>query len=184
MPTTSSPLKGSPSQNRSSSNISPPTRTFSSTGAPDAIQPIATPTVPQMARFPTNENPAFSETFDPVSVVAQAASVSSSRPLSRSPSRPSAQEGTPPSFTVNFIPPFSINNPYVRPYVASLVYPVEHTQGAGQGVPETSRGRGSKRSQTRSNAEGMDDLYMPRLLSPPPEMYENHWESMSASRPR
>lgn len=212
MTTSTSLLEGSPTLNRSSR------RTFSRTAfatpptTANYAASITTPTLPHMARFPTNTMPAHTEASS-ANTELQAGSTTRYHVLSPYTSSPGSPDETstrpslatmdveptqPTSFSISFVPSFTMNNPYVRPYVETLVYPIEllgQLRARRWRSPESISRSHWEQGESGTDGDIMaamdgaarfyanetEELYMSRLLSPTPEMYEDHSRLMSRS---
>ncbi|KAH6917694.1 hypothetical protein BKA70DRAFT_341955 [Coprinopsis sp. MPI-PUGE-AT-0042] len=148
----------------------------------------ATPTLPPMARFPTNTTIIDGESHFRADVTPRAHPA----PFTPLDATYNAPVPSPPTaITVNFMPSYTINNPYVRPYIETLIYPIG-SFGSYRGSvwrarsdpvsrahwfhPDTycSQAFGDETEEEQgSSAYSEAELYMSRLLSPTPQMYED-----------
>jgi hypothetical protein len=143
-----------------------------------------TPRLLPMARFPTNDT----------SINSDASSRHHPHAHSTTPASHTLWEAASAAVAFDFTPPYTINNPYVRPYVATLVYPVEpfdtfHGVARRDRPGPVSSAHWLQQDPTESETSSVDieeekqgqptyeidmsELYMSRLLSPSPQMYED-----------
>lgn len=159
-----------------------------------------TPSLPPMARFPTNDvvidvqlEASIHPAHEGVAYTASPASLTPSDASYHTSSTTGPDRMPPTAIAVNFTPSYTINNPYVRPYIETLVYPAESFDGFPGVAP---RARPDPESRARwlqpelNNSEAccgdveerhrnpaydrvdMSQLYTSRLLSPTMQTYE------------